>query len=264
MSYNPEFARQINEALMRLDRPPAWLAQRLGVNQSTVSRWLNQGARPRDPETVVRVADVLGMSSERERLLGAAGFAYQETIPDAQPAVEAAPHARNLPTQTTPLVGRSIELAHISERLADPNCRLLTLTGPGGIGKTRLAVAVAEQSELPVVYVPLQPVTSAHLVPSAVADAADIRLAGPEPLTEQLVDRLRVRRLLLVLDNFEHLMESTELLLDILDKAPEIKLLVTSREALYVREEYLYPVAGLSYPQVRRGGRGLRRRSGNV
>lgn len=86
MSYYPEFARLVDEALMRLDRSPSWLAQQLGINPSTVSRWLNQGVRPRDPETAVRVADVLGLTSERQALLVAAGYGYQEASSEALPA----------------------------------------------------------------------------------------------------------------------------------------------------------------------------------
>ena len=146
MSYQREFARLVEDALMRLDRPPAWLAQRLGVNQSTVSRWLNQGARPRDPETVVRVADVLGMTAQRQALLAAAGFGYQDAPVRADASPDAGSHPfQNLPVEQTPFIGREDQLVDIGERLAGPDCRLLCIVGPGGIGKTRLAIRAAQQ-----------------------------------------------------------------------------------------------------------------------
>ena len=77
MNYYPQFGVLLNQYLAKLDRTPAWLSRRLGVNGGTVSRWLNDGARPGNPETIVRIADVLGIQSERNRLLVAAGYGYQ-------------------------------------------------------------------------------------------------------------------------------------------------------------------------------------------
>ena len=157
----------------------------------------------------------------------------------------------NLPRQTTALIGRDRLLGELRRLLQDPACRLLTLVGPGGIGKTRLAIAVAELVDGDagrVVYVPLQAVASADLLASAIAEAAGIMLAGQEPLPAQLLHHLQTKHLLLVLDNFEHLLAGTSLLVDILHEAPHIKLLLTSREALSVREEWRYPVPGLPFP----------------
>ena len=154
----------------------------------------------------------------------------------------------NLPRQTTSFVARESQIEEVRTRLQNPDCRLLTLVGPGGIGKTRLAIAVAQTWDAPVVYAPLQAVASADLIPSAIADAAGYTLAGPELLPEQLLNHLRDKRMLLLLDNFEHLLDGTDLLLDILLEAPEVNLLLTSREALNMREEWLYTVQGLSCP----------------
>jgi predicted ATPase/DNA-binding SARP family transcriptional activator len=164
-----------------------------------------------------------------------------------------------LPPQTTPLVGREAELAHIARRLNDPVCRLLTLAGPGGIGKTRLAIAAAErQLDSPpagqaatflngVFFVPLAPVSAADSLVSTIASVLDFPLrAGPEP--EQLLEYLREKELLLVLDNFEQLLAEVDLVTEILAVAPRVKVLVTSREALNLKGEWLYRVGGLPGP----------------
>jgi predicted ATPase/DNA-binding CsgD family transcriptional regulator len=160
----------------------------------------------------------------------------------------------SIPKQTTSFVGRERQIQELRARLQNPECRLLTLTGPGGIGKTRLAIAVAQACEVPVVYTPLQAVASADMIPSAVADAAGITLSGEQPLSKQLLAYLCDERMLLVLDNFEHLLDGTEFLLDILQAAPGVKLVLTSREALNVREEWLYAVPGLDCPPVDAAG----------
>ena len=156
MAYVPEFAELIVRALARLDRSPSWLAQRIDVNPSTVSRWLNQGARPGDPEIVVRVADVLGLTAQVQELLSAAGFGYVQTAsqesPEATPASpppasssNSAQSQSNLPAAVTPFLGREQEMAALARLLADPKLRLLSVIGPGGMGKTRLAVECARR-----------------------------------------------------------------------------------------------------------------------
>jgi predicted ATPase len=157
----------------------------------------------------------------------------------------------NLPGQSTALIGRETELAEIRSQLADPYCRLLTLVGPGGIGKTRLAVEVIAQMDGfadGIHFVPLQPVASADLLVPAIATATGLPLAGKEPLLTQLLHNLRRKQMLLLLDNFEHLLPAADLLIEVLRNAPAVKLLVTSREVVGIREEWLYPIQGLSIP----------------
>ncbi|MCL4861409.1 MAG: helix-turn-helix domain-containing protein, partial [Caldilineaceae bacterium] len=117
-----------------------------------------------------------------------------------------------LPTPLTPMIGRDAELATLSRLLRDPQCRLLTLVGPGGIGKTRLALEVAcTQSKLfpdGVYFVGLAPLTSAQFIVPAMADALGFTFSGPAEPQVQLVHHLRQKCLLLVLDNFEHLLEA--------------------------------------------------------
>ena len=161
----------------------------------------------------------------------------------------------NLPPQPTPFIGRGNEIAEIAQVLADPACRLLTLVGPGGIGKTRLVleVAAAHLGEFAngIYFVPLQPVHSTEFLFSAIADAVKLPLSGREEPNVQLLNYLRDKEMLLVLDNIEQLLleEGVELLIDSLQAASKIKLLVTSREVLNLQEEWLYPVHGLPFPQ---------------
>lgn len=162
----------------------------------------------------------------------------------------AQPH--NLPPQPTPFVGREEELAQIAAQLADPACRLLTLVGPGGIGKTRLALqAAAEQVEAfaqGAYFVPLAPLTSGELLISAIADALHLSFYQHEPPQRQLFTYLREKQLLLILDNFEHVMDGAALVVELLAHAPSVKVLVTSRERLNVQNEWIFTVDGMQYP----------------
>lgn len=156
----------------------------------------------------------------------------------------------NLPTSTGLFVGRDDELSQIGTLFADPNCHLLTLVGPGGVGKTRLALEAARRQEYPdgVHFVPLQPLTSADYIVSTIADAVGIQFSPGGDLRHQLLDYFRHRSLLLVLDNLEQLLDGVTLLSEILDAAPGVSILATSRERLSLREEWVLEVEGLSYP----------------
>lgn len=160
-----------------------------------------------------------------------------------------------MPTSLPPLaasfVGRHEELARITALLADSDCRLLTLLGPGGIGKTSLAIqAAAGQVQFAdgVFFVDLAPVSSPDLLPSAIAGALQFTFSGAGDLRLQLADHLGRKQALLVMDNFEHLLEGYELFTYILQATPHVKFLVTSRERLNIREEWVLPLGGLSFP----------------
>ena len=157
-----------------------------------------------------------------------------------------------LPASSTSFVGRTRELAELADLLTDPGCRLLTLVGPGGIGKTRLSLEVAaaaqESFEDGAAFVSLQPVADAEALAPAIATALGYALTGREDAREQVKRHLRPARLLLILDNFEHLLDEALWLAELLDEAPGLCLLVTSREALNLREEWRYPLGGLALP----------------
>ena len=165
-----------------------------------------------------------------------------------QPAVQ-----HHLPAQTTSFEGREKEQAEINQLLSQASCRLLTLVGPGGIGKTRLALEIAAQqaSSYPdgVHLAPLAHVSGTAFLASSVAEALRFRLDTTNlDARTQLLDYLRGRTALLVMDSFEHLLTGADLLVDILEHAPQVKLLVTSRERLHLRGEWAYEVQGLAYP----------------
>nr|NIV39498.1 hypothetical protein [Anaerolineae bacterium] len=200
---------------------------------------------------------------------GALGLAEEMELP----VRTARPH-HNLPAQTTPFIGRQEERAEISARLQDPACRLLTLLGPGGIGKTRLAVQLAEDLlkvepapfEHGVFFVPLASLPAAEGVVPAVAEALGYSFHATDEGGEretprrQLLGYLQRKRLLLVMDNYEHLLagsaprgdgdgsDGTGFVTDLLPAAPGVKILVTSRASLKVQGEHLYPLKGLPVP----------------
>ncbi|WP_420629196.1 BTAD domain-containing putative transcriptional regulator [Candidatus Leptofilum sp.] len=162
----------------------------------------------------------------------------------------------NLPVPTTPFVGRVNELDGILTRLADPGCRLLTIVGAGGSGKTRLAIEAAGQVDLPhkVLFVGLDGLDEVTAVPLALADLLGISLSGSQTPQARLADYLAERPFLLLLDNVEQLLTGAnaaamrQLLADLLQACPELKLLATSRIRLQLQAEWVYPLAGLALP----------------
>lgn len=166
-------------------------------------------------------------------------------------SLSARPH--NLPPQTSPFVGREEELANIGRLLEDPACRLLTLVGPGGTGKTRLALqAAAEKIEAfshGVYFVSLDSVRTVESLPFVIADMIKFTFYSRENPEVQLLNYLREKEMLLLLDNFEHLLEGTALLASILQQAPKVKFLVTSRERLNLQEEWGLDLQGLQLPK---------------
>ena len=170
---------------------------------------------------------------------------------------ETSPH--NLPPQTTPFVGRRVELAQIAHYLDRADCHLLTLIGVGGIGKTRLALQAAGQAlgafADGVYFVPLARISSPEFLVPAIMEAIDYPLSGKADPKRQLLNYLHQKEMLLVLDNFESLFSlpgdsdsGRDLLLEMVKGASKLKLLVTSRERLNLQAEWLLTLQGLPYP----------------
>jgi predicted ATPase len=163
------------------------------------------------------------------------------------------PVSYGLPLASTRFIGREAELAQIEDYLDTPNCRLLTLIGPGGVGKTRLAYQAAASKAADfasgVCAVPLSGVASPGYLLSTLAERLTVPLVGSADLKAQVLDYLREKRLLLVMDNCEHLLDGIEVLDEILATAPGVKILATSRERLNLHGEWLFPVRGLPFPQ---------------
>jgi predicted ATPase/DNA-binding SARP family transcriptional activator len=163
----------------------------------------------------------------------------------------------SLPAPVTAMIGREVELSDIAHYLSEPNCHLLTLTGPGGIGKTRLALQAAydlvEQYSGGVYFVPLEVLTSVSAIPQQLAESLGLILqAKPEPL-EQLITHLQNKSVLLILDNFEHLIEGATFVADLVTQCPHLNVIVTSRERLNLEQEHLLPISGLPFPETSSG-----------
>ncbi|MDQ3121768.1 MAG: tetratricopeptide repeat protein [Actinomycetota bacterium] len=159
---------------------------------------------------------------------------------------------RNLPAPRTSFVGRSSELASIDRMLDEPDCRMLTLVGPGGVGKTRLALEAAtrriDRYQHGVHFVPLVGVPAPDLLAPALAESLQFQVDSAHsaiPARDQLVDYLRERATLLVLDNFDHLLDARDLLIEVIEQAPQVELLTTSRERLQVQSEWVLDLDGL-------------------
>jgi predicted ATPase/DNA-binding XRE family transcriptional regulator len=162
------------------------------------------------------------------------------------------PTPGNLPRSLTPFIGREPELGALGQLLQDPQCSLLTIVGPGGIGKTRLAVEAAHQSEqlFPdgVWFVPFVSLNSPVQIVPAIAGALDFKFQDPTNPQAQLLRYLRAKRALLVLDNAEHLLEGVGVFTEILKDCQHVKLLVTSRERLNLLSEWAFDLQGLPVP----------------
>jgi len=228
------------------------IAAELFLSLNTV-KWYNRqiysklGARSRTQ--AIAHAQALGLLGGDAGNYDGKGDTKRDAMAPAQvPTVHVAlPH---LPAQTTAFIGRAHQLAEVTQLLE--KSRLLTLTGPGGAGKTRLALQVAahvaETFAQGAYFVDLAPLTDPTLVASAIARSLGILENPAEPLALTLQSALAKRDLLVVIDNFEHVIEAAPLVSELLSASVALKLLVTSREPLRLTGEQQYPVPPMSLP----------------
>jgi predicted ATPase/transcriptional regulator with XRE-family HTH domain len=256
------FGRLLKRLRKAHDLTQEALAQQAYCAVDTIKK-IEQGVRRPSRQLAEQFADCLSLVGDER----AAFLATARSVPTHETAATrtTAPqrHA-TLPQQATPFVGRTAELSALGALFADPTTRLVTITASGGMGKTRLAIALAEQllatERFPdgVCFVPLSRLDAAERSVPALAAALDFPLdAGKQQARsprQQVFDYLREKRLLLVLDNVEHLLSGSEegdvaaLVAALLDSAPGVTILATSRERLKLREEHVFPLGGLDVP----------------
>lgn len=163
------------------------------------------------------------------------------------------PRFINTPQTLTPFVGREPELLELSQLLNNPDVKLITLLGPGGIGKSRLATELAKLNAQPfeeVIFIELTPLTKPELIETTLLQLLGLSPSPEQTIEESLFAYASDKAMLFVFDNFEHLLDGAGLVLQLLEHSPQSKALVSSRELLDFQSEYIYEVTGLSYPKA--------------
>jgi predicted ATPase/transcriptional regulator with XRE-family HTH domain len=246
-----------------LDLTQAELGQRAGCSVFTL-RKIESGERRPSKQLAGLLARALEIPPEQElTFIKVArgdlrtehlGCDFNVTPKDILDRDKPAPARHNLPRLLTTFVGRCAELSAMDQLLNDPYCRILTLVGPGGIGKTRLAIEFASQQldRFPdgVTFVPLAPLSSPFFLVPTIADAVGLVFQGRSQPRNQLLNFLSGKQTLLVLDNCEHLLDGVDLYVEMLECAPGLKLLVTSRELLNLKGEWVFEIQGLPVPTI--------------
>jgi predicted ATPase/DNA-binding XRE family transcriptional regulator len=243
------------------------LAAEAALTAKAVSALERGERRSPYPQTVRALADALRLSADERAELMQARIGRKPSAGAAQPApplpssrpAGASPEPK-LPIYLTPFIGREQARAELAELMATPDRRLITLLGIGGIGKTRLAVEVAQHAAQfadGVTFVPLSPVGEPQAVVPAIAAALGLSFLGANDLAKQLLDHICDKHVLLVLDSLEHLLGGAALprLLDtLLREAPHLSILATSRERLRLSGEWVVELGGLHVPPAAANG----------
>lgn len=268
MEQSTSFGRWLRERRRLLDLTQSELAALIGCSPETIRKFEAERQRP-SRGTAERLADKLAIEvHDRDAFLKLArAVARSPTALETETAVDAPRSltldpltpaqvimdASALPPLDAPLFGRSEDVQRVRSLLLRPNVRLVTLIGPGGAGKTRLAYALAANLADTyglVAFVSLAPVSEGGMLLAAVCEALGVREVLGRSSIELLVTHLHAKRSLLILDNFEHIVSAAPLLLELLTPLPQLDLLVTSRAALRLRAEREYAVAPLAFPVV--------------
>ncbi len=251
MNTSGSFGSWLKQRRKALDLTQIELANQVGCAVTTIQK-IEANIRRPSKQIAARLADLLALSPDERA--GFLTFARRvaENSPESPVDLKNLQSTSHLPVQPTPFLGRENEMAQIASRLKDPNCRLVTLVGVGGIGKTRLAVQAAadwlDDFTDGVYFVSLTPIGSTTLITAAIASALQISFYGQDDPNIQLMNYLRTKHVLLIIDNYEHLLGGVELLAILLAAAPRLKILATSRERLNLQEEWVLPVEGLPFP----------------
>lgn len=248
----PDFAQLLRQHRSQRGLTQEALAERAGISLASVSLLERGLIRSPQKGTLHLLVHALDLSAEeRAAFIATASAArVRRSAEESQPA---APQVeRHFPTPLTPIIGRERDEAAIVQLLAREHTRLLTVTGPAGVGKTRMALQVAHtlsaQDAFTPCFVPLVAVRNYAKILEALALALGVRERGALPLRDAVISAIRGQRLLLVLDNFEQIAPAGRLVVDLLCAAPQVKALVTSRERLNVRGEQTYTLAPLETP----------------
>ena len=254
---NYTFGVWIKRRRKALDLTQQELAERVGCSVATIIKIEADERRPSHQIADLLVSHLEIPPDQRKLFIK---VARQEKAAEhlnaisntSTPDLAAKPIQTNLPFPLTSLLGREYEMRAILQQLQNPACRLLTLTGPGGVGKTRLALEIAHQIRKKfdhgACFVSLAGTSTAEFIIPTIAGALGFSFSGAADMKVQLFNFLRGKHILLVLDNLEHLLPGIEVLVELLEFAPYVKLLVTSREQLSLRAEWVFEIHGLPVP----------------